>query len=535
MLNEAYERMKVDINASHILISVDEKSSKKDRENVYNELLTIRTKITDKIITFEDAAIKYSDDKSAINNGGNLGYFTAFMMVYNFENTAYNTEINEISMPIKTKYGYHLIKVNDRRDAVGNVKIAHIMFKTGQGANNEKVLEAKKKIIQAKKLIENGEDFSDVAERFSEDRSTAVKGGVLPSFGVGKMVPKFEKIAFSLKDINDVSEPFNTNYGWHILKLIEKEPVPDFASIKSDLENKIKRDSRSELSEMALYTKLRKIYKVKNIPDAYNAFRKVSAIQVGKGNYQIKSDNFDLLKIEESSISSIMFSEYILENQYLGSDIDELYTQFVNQELLKYEESQLENKYAEYKALYKEYKEGILLFDLTNKKVWTKAVEDSIGLNAFFINNQSLYKWDDRIDATIYTCKDLKTAKSVKKYIYKKRRNLITDNDILQNINKNSALSLQIESGKFSKNENKYIDRVKNYKKGFTKDLVLEDGSYIIIDIHNILPASNKIIKEVKGKVISDYQSELDKNWVSKLKDKYSVKINNKVLYSLIK
>ena len=219
MLTEAYQRMKQDVKASHILIAVDEKATTQQEKEAYDKVLAIRSSILANTISFAAAAKKNSDDKSALTNDGNLSYFTAFMMVYDFESAAYSTEIGEISLPIRTKYGYHIIKVTDKREASGEVKVAHIMFKSGQGSDDKKLNEAKDKINKVSELLKNGEKFSDVAERFSEDRSTAVKGGSLPAFGVGKMVPEFETVAFELKEIGDVSAPFRTEYGWHIITL----------------------------------------------------------------------------------------------------------------------------------------------------------------------------------------------------------------------------------------------------------------------------------------------------------------------------
>ena len=530
MLEEAYERIKQDVNVSHILIEIGE-----DEEKSYDKALDIRNEILSKNISFSDAARKYSSDKSAVNNGGNLGYFTAFMMVYDFETAAYETEIGDVSMPIKTKYGYHLIKVEDKRSAVGQVKVAHIMFKTGKGANKNKIEEANEKANKVLELLNNGEKFADVAERFSEDRSTAVKGGELPVFGVGKMVPKFEEMAFSLVNIGDFSDPFLTDYGWHIIKLLEKKPIAEFSEIKSDIKRLISQDSRSELSKKALFDKLRNSYKVKNRPTEYKKFRKKFALKVSEGNFIKSSVNTTtFLSIEDLSISVNEFAEYILKNQQKGSDIDKMYIDFVDQQLLKYEDSKLEEKYPEYKALLKEYKEGILLFNLTNEKVWLKAVEDTIGLQNFYIKNSNNYVWEDRVNATVYTCVDLSTAKLVKRLIHKKHRNKITDEEILKEVNDDSPLSVQINAKKFVKGDNKYVDSI-TWKKGISKDIVLENGSYVIVDINELLPSAIKTLDETRGKVISDYQSYLEAEWISYLKSKYSIKINFEVLYSLIK
>jgi len=535
MLTESYNRICKDINASHILIATNENATDKEERDAYEKAIEIRKSIIEGEVSFSEAAKNNSDDRSAVSNGGNLGYFTAFMMVYDFETAAYETAIDDISEPIKTKYGYHLIRVNDKRDAFGKVQVAHIMFKTGIGADKNKIDNAKNKIDKVIDLLKAGEEFADVAERFSEDRTTAVRGGVLPEFGVGKMVPEFESVSFSLDNIGDVSVPFLTDYGWHVIKLIDKKPIGEFSKIEPSLRKMIEKDSRSELSQKALYEKLRKLYKVSNMVKKYSSFRKKEVLNIAKGTFvNLSVDNSTLLTIDGTNISVNDFSEYISLNQVAGSDIDQMYIDFVNKQLLSYEDSKLEEKYPEYKALLKEYREGILLFDLTNKKVWAKAVEDTIGLESFFTANQHSYTWPERADATIYKCINLTTAKKVKRDIYKKKRGHLTNNEILQKINTNAPLSLQINSKKFLRGESEYIDNVK-WKAGIAKDIVLKDGSYIIIDIHKLIPSGAKELNETRGKVISDYQNLLEKEWLLDLKSKYVVKINMEVLYSLIK
>ena len=534
MLTEAYNRMKQDIKASHILIKVDENASLQQKNKAYDKILSIRSSILDSTISFIDAAKLHSDDKSALNNGGNLSYFTAFMMVYDFESAAYSTKIGEISMPVKTKYGYHIISVSDKRKAFGEVKVAHIMFKSNEGADDNKLKEAKDNIYKVAELLNDGEVFSDVAERFSEDRSTAVKGGNLPAFGVGKMVPEFESVAFGLKQVGDVSNPFRTQYGWHIITLLERKEIPEFELVKAELKTKIESDSRNELSKEALFTKLHKTYKVVNNPKVFTAFRKktANAIALGKFKSSLK-DNSKLVSINGKGITVNSFVNYILSNQRSGNNIDQLYIDFINEELLAYEESQLEINYPEYKNLLQEYRDGILLFNLTNTKVWTKAVKDTIGLQNFYSENMSNYLWSDRVDATIYSSIDLATAKAVKRAIYKKHRGNFTDAKILTEINDNAPLSLQINSKNFVEGENKFIDSV-DWKIGIAKDIKTKDGSYIIIDIKEVLSSGIKKLNETRGKVISDYQNALEKEWIAELLKKYNVSVNKDVLYTLI-
>tara|TARA_Y100000589_G_scaffold57502_3_gene47896 strand:+ start:704 stop:2632 length:1929 start_codon:yes stop_codon:yes gene_type:complete len=537
LVNEAYERMKLDVRASHILLSVPKESTQKEENDIYNKIIDIRNEIKNNKINFSDAAKKYSDDKSALVNGGDLGYFTAFMMVYDFETAAYNTAVGEISMPVKTKYGYHIISVSDKRNAIGEVKVSHIMFKTGEGADEKKINSSKERINEIYENLIAGELFEDLAERFSEDRSTAVNGGALPAFGVGKMVSEFEKNAFKLKNIGDFSKPFRTKFGWHIVKLLEKNPVPLIEESKEDIIRKIQRDGRNDLSKEALFSKLRKEYKIKHNSSVFSSIRKVANKDLTNGSWNgnYTKNNEILFYIDDHVVTLNLFIEYLIKNQSVGSNIDKMYQDFLNISLLNYEKSQLENKYPEYKALINEYKEGILLFDLTNKKVWKKAVEDTVGLNEFFQQNKDNYTWDDRVEATIYTCNNINTSLKVRAHIFKNKLGLESKNDdLLSNANENNPLSLKIESKKYLKGDNKFIDELK-WVKGTSSNIKQSDNSIVIIDIHNVLPKTYKTLEETKGKVISDYQSELESAWINVLRNKYSVNVNKEVLYSIIK
>ena len=533
LFDEALDRIQYDINASHILININEENN----DEALNKINDIRRDIINGNISFEKSAIKYSDDKSALENKGNLGYFTAFMMVYDFETAAYTTDINDISKPVKTKYGYHIIKVNDKRKAVGERKVAHIMFKTGKNAKPDKILDAQNKINKTYELLKNGDRFAEVAERFSEDRSTAVKGGVLPPFGVGKMVSEFEIQSFKLNSPGDFSEPFKTDFGWHIVMLLEDYPIVLNDDLYLKVKTGIERDSRSKLSSEYMAKKLKDQYKVNVYKENFNSLRRAAVKDVKNTSWDGKNAldlDKPLFKIESMIFYQNDFTDYILKNQKNNNSFDDLYLDFLDKSLFVYEESQLENKYPEFKILLNEYREGILLFDLTNKNVWKKAVEDSLGLIKYFSDNSENYQWEERLNASIYTCIDLSTAKKVKSLLYKLNRGSIDNSVILEKVNKDSPLNLDIKTNNYLRGENKYVDMI-SWKKGISKDIVTDDGSYIIINVKDVLSAGNMTLNSVKGKVISDYQKFLDNQWILYLRDKYKYSVNKDLLYSLIK
>ena len=533
LFDEALDRIQYDINANHILINIVDENN----DEALNKIKDIRKQILNGNISFEDAAVKFSDDKSALNNKGNLGYFTAFMMVYDFETAAYTTPIGEISQPVKTKYGYHILKVNEKRKAVGERKVAHIMFKTGKNAKPKKIQEAKDKIFETYELLKNGDRFAEVAERFSEDRSTAVKGGILPPFGVGKMVSEFETKSFELQNLGDFSEPFQTDFGWHIVMLLEDNPVIMNDDLYLKVKTGIERDSRSKLSAEFMAKKLKDQYKIKVYKENFNSLRRAAVKDVKNsiwdGKNAIDLDN-PLFKIESMTFYQNDFTDYILKNQKNNNNFDNLYLEFLDKSLFVFEETQLEKKYPEFKALLNEYKEGILLFDLTNKNVWKKAVDDSLGLADYFSQNIENYKWEERVNASVYSCIDLSTAKKVKNLLYKLNRGNTDNQTILEKVNKESPLNLEISTKYFSRGENEYIDNI-SWKKGISKDIKKDDGGYVIVNVMDVLPAGDMSLNDVKGKVISDYQKYLDDQWISQLRNKYKFSVNKELLYSLIK
>ena len=220
-----------------------------------------------------------------------------------------------------------------------------------------------------------------------------------------------------------------------------------------------------------------------------------------------------------------------------------MYIDFVNVSLLSYEDSKLDEKYPEYKAILNEYKEGILLFDITSDNVWNRAIDDTLGMQIFFDLLSYKYTWPERLNATIYTCIDQVTANKVLQNINGKNKKSLgwtmsnrstqySVEDLLKLCNTEKPLSLQVENNNFVRGENKFIDEV-SWKKGAIKKIELNNNNFIIIEIHDILSPSEKTLDETKGKVIADYQNFLEKVWIHKLRFKYKIDIDLNVLYSL--
>ena len=536
LVREAYDRMKTDIRASHILIKCDVNALPKDTVEALNKAIKVRAELL-KGADFAATARKYSEDPSVKDNSGDLGYFTSMQMVYPFETAAYNTKQGEISQPVRTRYGYHLIKVTDIRKNQGEIRVAHIMVKVGAGASSEDSLKAAQKIDEIYGKLKAGDKFEDLARQYSDDQSSAKNGGLLPWFGTGRMVPEFEVASYALKYPGDYSAPVKTAYGWHIIKLMETKPLGSFESMQVELKQRVQKDSRSDLSRTSMITKIKAKYDFKEIPAAKAAFMKVADSTLTQGTWtadraaNLKANMFTM---GGKNYSQQDFATYVVDHQTrrgatmpAESMVNSLYTEWVSESCLDMEESKLDSLYPDFKNLMQEYRDGILLFELTDKKVWSKAVKDTSGLKAFYEQHKSNYMWPDRLDATIYTCANAEIAKETHKLMKK-----IDDVDTLMaRINSTSQLNLQVRSAKFNRGDNEIIDQIE-WKPGMTKDIV-KDKQVVFVVVHQMLPSQAKSLEEAKGLITADYQSSLEKSWIEELKAKYPVTIDRQVVDSV--
>ncbi|WP_210513719.1 peptidylprolyl isomerase [Hymenobacter terricola] len=419
LVREAYDRMSQEVNASHILIRVAPDATPQDTLAAYQKIDKIRQQVLAGA-DFAQLARTQSEDPSAKENAGKLGYFTAMQMVYPFESAAYKTPVGQVSAPIRTRFGYHIIKVNDKRAAQGEIKVAHLMIRMNANAAKADSLTAKKKIDELYSRLKKGENWDKLVAQFSEDAGSAANGGELPPFGTGRMIPSFEEVAFKLQKPGDIAAPVQTPYGWHIIKLIERQPVAKFADVESSLKSKVAKDSRSELNKAAFLKRVRQEDQFVEVPAAKTyAFSKAdTALVAGRYKYMAPaatakpakgaiSDNAALFTIKGKPYSVKDYLTYVQQNQRprTGAQpsfaMQQLYDQYVEQSLTEFEKNSLETKYEDYRMLVKEYRDGILLFQLMDEKVWSKAIEDTVGLKKYFADNQAKYQWDQRVQGTV--------------------------------------------------------------------------------------------------------------------------------------
>lgn len=530
LMQEGYTRLQKEIKASHILILVDENASPEDTLKAYRKIEDISRKALAGA-NFGDLAAQFSEDPSAKENKGDLGYFTAFRMVYPFECAAYKTSVGKISKIVRTRFGFHLIKVDAVRPNPGEVTVAHILILNPkpEDADQDK---AKNTINDIYKKIQQGEKFEDLAKQFSDDKSSSSKGGVLNKFGSGQLSSEeFETVAFGLKNPNDISEPVQSQFGWHILKLIQKHPVKTYDEMKSELESKIGKDERSKKIVASLNDKLKKKYTYKKDAKLYTSLSKLVTDDFYDSKWTVPAtvETFQapLLLINDKKISGKTFLEYVDKQQKSGLKmkpiaklVDVAYAKFLEEQLTTYYDENLEKEYPEFANVMEEYRDGLLLFDLMEKEIWERSKTDTLGLKAFYEIHKMDHLWKKRVDVSIISSTQLD--------VIKKALGLLSKNTSLQDIkaklNTDKVVNIMTNSGTFEEG-NDALPKGMKFENGISA--IFKEGEYYFITkVDKVLPEGIKTLEECKGKVVNDYQQYLEQNWVSNLKKEFVVKIN---------
>lgn len=525
LLKEAYDRTVNEVNVNHILVKVDENASPLDSIKAYKELLEFKKEAQKD--GFTKVMQKMHNGKTIF--GESLGFFKAFQMVYPFENAAYNTPVGEISKPFRTKFGFHIINVLEKQKSLGEVTVGHIMI-----AHNNKTLttSSEERIKELYQKVNEGTDFSSLAKQFSDDKNSARNGGKLTRFGAGKLSSKiFEETAFSLVNDGDVSEPIKTKYGWHIVKLIKKHPIASFDDLKINLEQKIKNDTRSRIVNDKLHDNLKKRYNYSETPEAKKTILKVVNKDFLNGKWDVNNEahnqvvaTFSDVKITYLEYYKSLTSKRKAYRNYsnMSKVFDDSFLNYVNNRIYTYHNNNLETVYPEFGNIVQEYREGLLLFELMEQEIWKKSKTDTIALQEFYTKNKANYFWGDRVEAVITTSEDKSTAKKVRGLLKKG----ISVDKIKEEENR-----VVVSQGMFQSND-KEIPSKYTYSNGVSK-VFKHNNQYVVIKgVKEVVPTQQEF-DEVKGKIINDYQLQLEKDWLIKLHAKYKVDINQEVLNKL--
>lgn len=525
---ELYQRMKNTVKSSHIMLN------RGNTEEEDNALVAKLDSIRECIINgenFEILARKYSIDRSVQYNNGSMGFITPGRFPLEFEDACYNTKIGEISPVFSTEFGNHIVKTYETKENEGEVLVEHILKLYPQKANltNEEKTAVAAQMDSIYNLVINGANFEELAKKESEDPGSAREGGKLDWFGTGKMVPEFEEMSFKLKD-GEISKPFATRYGVHIIKKLDSRKMGSYADMHEQLMQQVKSGIRGDVGYDSMIAKLKLKFKyMRNVAVEKQLYSEVSAPNKFDSTFIAKHINDDAtlfsvngvnypvsLVIDKIKNYGIMSGDPAIKS--ISRNIEEIATNIV----IDCQREYIIKNNAEYRNLINEYRDGMLLFEISNKKVWNKGITDTEGIEKFYNEHKGDYKWESpKYKGYLIHATNDSVAKLIKAQI-----NSIGEDTLARTLRKEFKSDVKIEKVLVAKGENEMID-----SEVFGGEKVKSEGKYKVYFVAKgkILPQPEEL-NDVRGLVVSDYQNYLEKLWIKELKSKYPVKINKKTL-----
>ncbi len=531
LAREAYDRSLEEIEAEHILITLKYGDFPKDTLVAYNKISKIRERAI-KGEDFKELAKRYSEEPSAEERAGYLGYFSVFAMVYPFESMAYNTPKGEISEIVRTQFGYHILHVLNRREKGPEISVSHIMISDKD--DDTRTFKPNERIREIWNLLEQGESFEKLVKQFSDDKNSAMKGGKLNPFSRGTLRSKtFESYAFNLNEPGKISKPFLTQFGWHIVKLDEIHPRKSFEQRKEFLEKRVMQGNRSKVVTNAINTKIKEEYGFKAGGPFKEDFMAYLPDEALKRKYHYDSlppiAEKVIFTIGDKDVSYEAFARYIESKQrhmtqYRQKEllINDMYAEFEMIELKNYFRERLEYENEDYAATITEYRNGLLIFDLMNANIWQKAKNDSIGLEKFYSKTRDSYRWEERVNVILVSATTREIAEKASKLLSEGK----TEAKIKAVLNTNKKVTAIVTSGKYEVTH-RQLPTGFSAKKGVSK-IYTSEGSFVVVNVTEVIAPEPKKFEEVRGKVLNGYQNQLEEEWMNSLRNKFKIKVNKR-------
>lgn len=538
LIDEAMDRSTKDIQVSHIFIAVAETATPQEIANAKAKADGIYAKLL-KGEDFGKLAAENSDDPEARNNKGQLGYITSFVLPYDIENLVYPLATGAVSKPFKSKIGFHIFKKTAERKALGRIRVAQILLSFTPDASIQQKELIRERADSLYKALKAGADFKKLAFQFSNDNLSYQNGGEMQEFGVGRYEPSFEAAAFSLKQDEEIAAPVATSYGYHIIKRLRVIPVSVDKSnpaIRDNYRQTIAANDRSAVARTALLKKILQQTGYTKFPYNASAFESITQNTLeGKPALakQAIPNTTPLFGFKRKKVSMGDWLNYADAMKNIatvknGNTTAQLLDKFTEATALEYYRDHLEEYNKDFAYQLREFKEGNLLFEVMQRKIWDVASLDTAGLQQYYKAHKNNYWWESSADALIVTA----TTDSIAT-IAKAR--FAADISSWKKILDNSDGTLQGDSGRFELGQLPVIERTAFTPGLMTANVKNEtDNSATFCYILKVYPNREpRHFQDARGFVINDYQTYLEEKWVAELKKKYPVKVEEGIFKGL--
>ncbi len=527
LIDKIYDRLKEEVRVSHIMLPLQDATGNESKQSARADSLR---KAILAGSDFAELAARFSIDRATSQKGGDMGFITANRFPYTFEDATYETPVGSISEVIRTPYGFHIVKPTERRKARGQVLVQHILLLT-QGLNSTEKAAKHATIDSLHTQLIQGADFDQLALRYSEDPGSARQGGRLPWFSTGRMVKEFEDTSFALKD-GEISDVIESQYGYHIIKRIDSRDIESKEELTPAIKNVIARDERSQLPIKSVLDKYKKQYNLKMNRPALAMVESVMRTNGGLDstavaqliNVAAPAASFDGGQVNVNAvIASLPLSptpDPTVDYRRFTTSLENMLDEAITAQII----AQLPENEPDYRNLLNEYRDGILLFDISDRNVWSRAKEDTKGLDNWFNSHRNRYTWSaPKFKSYIIFATSDSVLQIAHNFL---AENPIEGKDLSAALRQLCGKDIRVERVIASKGENAIIDYL-----GFNGDKPTPQGKWIAYEAYNpvILDAPAEVADE-RGAITTDYQAYLEEQWIKDLRARHKVKLNKKVL-----
>jgi peptidyl-prolyl cis-trans isomerase SurA len=532
LMNEAFVRSQLDLHVVRYTINVDEQADPADTLNKFQIIQNLFEQLKSNPNTAPDvpAEVKYTD----------MGFITAFSIPYAYESIVYKLNPGEVSMPYRSKKAWHIFKVIAKRKSAGKWKVAQILFTSPDNADENTKAKAASTADSVFQLLMKGADFASMARTYSDDKLTYLNGGEMPEFGTGKYDLAFENEVVKLSKDGEISAPFRTAFGIHILKRLSYLPTPTAITddaIQFELKQKLAQDDRIKIAKDKFARDIKAKIGLKIVPTVKTAdiLRYADTVVLDMENPDVTANtpisNKIILTFAKGNAKGQEWLDFVREfksnpEMYKGETNKEIWEKYISLVSLDYYKKHLEEYNADFKYQLQEFREGNLLFEIMEKEVWSKASKDTVGLERYYAANKQKYMWGESADVLILNCVTEALAKQTMDSLKlgKYWKDLV---DVKQG-------ELQGDSGRFEMSQ---IGGDAQAPVGsFSAITNNADGTATFIYYYkHYSNGDQRNFSDARGMVINDYQSIVEKNWLDALKKKYPVKVNEALLSQVIK
>lgn len=540
LLSEAFNRSQKDLHLLHFFVPVETTLNPEDSLKAYKAISALYTPLAagktdyDNLTTTASVKINYSD----------LGFITVFTLPYEYETLIYNLKPGQVSKPYRSKNGWHIFKLLDERKAVGKWKIAQILFSIPPDANTVDIKKFEFKADSVYQLLLKGEDFGKMARWFSDDKVTYGTNGEMAEFGSGKFEPAFENEVFKLTGDNEISKPFLTAFGYHIVKRLSHSPVSaDLSDMayQFELKQKVQQDTRINQARDLFMKDIYKQVALKKTGTVSETdlYRYADSVMVDLNSGSGRTVKYPIstkiiCSYAKTQLTGKDWLDYVRTYKgsgefYQGETNPVLLDKFIASSVLEYYKKHLEDYNADFRYQMEEFKDGNVLFEIMERNIWGRASTDTVGLNILYNESKSKYLWGASANIILFNCKDIAIANEAREAVLKGK----DWKKIVEEANNN----IQVDSGRFELSQIPVTLNPKMTEGTVSENVVnTTDGNTGFVKLINFYPGNTqRSFDEARGLVINDYQNLLEEKWINDLKNKYPVKINEAVFQTLLK